>query len=403
MIAALFALTYACVPLKADGTDGHTLPVPPPLNAWESDEVRHATDMRVDSELGLKDSREVAKELTIVDDPVLQARVDRIGHELAAIADKTRVVATYGDRRLNPFDYSFRIVLEKDKKHLDEVNAFSVRGGYIYVFKGLLDFCESDDELAGVLGHEIAHAAFRHVAFSQQVASKLNYLQLPLILASILSGGAAGAMGAISVGGTASTAIQNGWGVKAEEAADYGGFQYLMRTHYNPTGMLTFMERLAWLERKALVPTMLGIYRTHPPSEERAKSLTNYMKLAGVPIQRSRVAHSFRAEARLETDDKVPLTFGDHALVQMAGSDARARAESAAVKLNDFFDSVPEPFEAQVGDNGTIVSAGHRTMVALTAADAAAAGKTLPELQAETLKRIRASLLTIGYRVWDAR
>ncbi len=108
-----------------------------------------------------------------------------IGGELAAIANASKVRTTWGDKRLNPFEYTFKVVEE-------DVNAFSLPGGYIYIYEGLVKYAESDDELAGVLAHEIAHASMRHVATMQREAGKLSAMQNPLILAAILIGGAKG-------------------------------------------------------------------------------------------------------------------------------------------------------------------------------------------------------------------
>ena len=69
------------------------------------------------------------------------------------------------------------------------MNAFSLPGGYVFVFDGLVKYSESDDELAGVLAHEICHAKFRHVATLDKEASKLQAISLPAILIAIFSGG----------------------------------------------------------------------------------------------------------------------------------------------------------------------------------------------------------------------
>ncbi len=108
-------------------------------------------------EFGKKVVAEIEKHYKFVTDPELVERVDRIGQVLAEIARQTPTVARYGESGPAPFQYTFRIIDEK------EVNAFSVPGGFIFVYRGLLDFVSSDDELAAVLAHEIAHAAHRHV------------------------------------------------------------------------------------------------------------------------------------------------------------------------------------------------------------------------------------------------
>ena len=98
----------------------------------------------------------------VVQDDDLQARVNNIGQ---------RIVAVSGRQDL---EYSFKVL------NSDEVNAMAVPGGFIYVFKGLLDFMPSDDELAGVLGHEVGHIVKRHSV--KQVEKQLAFTLLTLIL-----------------------------------------------------------------------------------------------------------------------------------------------------------------------------------------------------------------------------
>jgi predicted Zn-dependent protease len=363
-------------------------------------EKRHQEDLKRDREIGKKYSLEVEKELKVVTDKELQERIDRIGNEIAQVANSTHAIASWGDKRMNTFDYTFKIV--EDKKTPNEVNAFSLPGGYIYVYKGLIDFAESDDELAGVLAHEVAHAAFRHVATIQSEQAKQQKISIPLILAAVILGGTGAVGPALSAGAMVGQAYTSGWSVSAEKAADYGGFQYMLKSKYDPTGLLTFMERLAAKDRSSPTFFDLGIYRTHPPGRERADALIKYMKDADLPIRRSRVASSLRAEAKPADNGTVVVTFGGKSLVSFAGNDAITRADAAVDRLNNFFDSVPEMYEVQVGDGGEILGR-RQELLALTQADAAAAKTSMSDLQKATLAKIRGALFRIGYRVWDVR
>src|SRR5207248_3056953 len=123
----------------------------------------------------------------------------------------------------------------------DDINAFSLPGGRIYVYEGLMKFVESDDELAGILAHETSHAAFRHVATMEHKENKLVMAQIPLIIAAIL----AHSPGVMAVGQGYTQSTTSGWSIEAEKAADFGGFQFMLKSNYNPVAMLTFMERLA--------------------------------------------------------------------------------------------------------------------------------------------------------------
>ena len=81
-------------------------------------------------------------------DYYLNERVNRIGQRLAAVCGR------------NDISYSFKVL------NANEVNALACPGGFIYVFKGLLDYMPTDTELAGVLGHEVGHVAKKHTVHS---------------------------------------------------------------------------------------------------------------------------------------------------------------------------------------------------------------------------------------------
>ena len=81
-------------------------------------------------------------------DYYLNERVDKIGQRLAAVCGRDDI------------KYSFKVL------NANEVNALACPGGFIYVFKGLMDYMPSDTELAGVLGHEVGHVAKKHTVHS---------------------------------------------------------------------------------------------------------------------------------------------------------------------------------------------------------------------------------------------
>ena len=367
--------------------------------AWQEVDTKaeraHQDDLKTDIDVGAKYAVEVDKAYKPCTDREMVSRVQRIGAEIADIANQTHSLASWGDKRFNTFNYTFKVIQDNIP------NAFSLPGGYIYVQTGLLKLVESDDELAGVLAHEISHAKFRHVATLQRESSKLQWMQLPLILAAVLSGSPSAGV-AIEGSSLVSTALQNGWTVQAEEAADFGGIQLMVKSHYNATGMLTLMEHLGMLEQsQPQYYANLGIFRTHPPSKERADSMIKYLKQYGVPIERSKVSSSFRAIVK--PDDKitsaVDITFAGKTLVTLAGNDALTRADEISRKLNAFLDSTPEMYEVMAGPEGSIIG-GHDTLFKFVPDDAAAQSKTIPDLQKQAITTIRSALYTVAFRIW---
>ncbi len=355
-------------------------------------EKQHQADIANDVEVGKKAAEDTEKQMKLSTNADYQARVQRIGADIAAIADVTKVKALWGDNRLNPFSYTYKVIQGQD------VNAFSLPGGHVYVFEGLMKEIESDDELAGVLAHETAHAAFRHVAQLERDEQRMMNFSLPAILAAILLGrGSAASVGVPGVQ-LLNQAVVSGWSVKAEEAADYGGLQYLMKSKYDPTGMLTFMERLAADEKIGLNYNW-GIYRDHPPGRERAESLMNYIQKAGLPIRRSKVTTSYRVTMRPIDHGTIPIYFGNKSLVSLGGPDAAKRASEAVVTLNQFFDATPEMFELQGGPEGKILWKG-KTLLQLAPEDASSDGDHLDSVQESTLKNMRTAIFNLGFHVW---
>lgn len=364
--------------------------------AWsqaEKDDQRHQDDLKRDTEIGKKYSEVVDKELKISDNTDQIERVKRIGDEMAAIANQTHAVATWGDRRMNPFTYTFKVVKDKD------INAFSLPGGYIYVYDGLISAVESDDELAGVLSHEIAHAAFRHVATLQREQSKLQAVQIPLLLLAIIAGGANAAGDALTLSSLIGTAVGSGWSVKAEQSADYGGLQYMMKSKYDPTGLLTFMERMVREEKRNGASGDPGIFRTHPPSAERAAAITSEMKSFNLPVRRSRVSPSCRVEVKPHEDGTVAISYLGKPIVALAGPEALDRADKYAVRINAFFDAEPDMYEVSSTQDGDII--GKRQMlIELDHEDAVANKTTVAQLASDTTKNLKWSVANLSFRIW---
>jgi beta-barrel assembly-enhancing protease len=350
-----------------------------------------------DRALGQKYSEMVEKEMKLSEDKAMEERLQRIGAALAKVANATPVEVTWGDRRLNPFEYQFKVLKG------DDVNAFSLPGGFIYFFEGLISYAESDDELAGVVAHEIAHASLRHVATLQREQSRLSAIEIPAILIAILAGGTetGGAVGMLTT--LSKTALGSGWSLKAETAADYAGFQYMKHSTYDPTGMLTFIERLARDERsKPRAIQDWGIFQTHPPTRKRAESLVSYMRQAKVPIRRSHVTTTFRTTLVPGDDGTVTVRFNDRDLFALAGPDAERRGREHVIRLNAFFDTVPALFELQNGPGGQILGQ-RRLLVKLTPQDAERAGVPLEKLKEDTLQNLRSAMYFVSFQIWDGR
>jgi predicted Zn-dependent protease len=203
-------------------------------------------------EAGRKLSRRVAQELTLTADEPLQQRVRTLGERLVAVCDRRELV------------YQFAVVDD------EELNAFSLPGGYVFVNTGLIEAAASDDELAGVLAHEIAHVTARHAVKRYESSLGLQLLQLAT-LAARQSDAARG----ISIAGQAA---QLAYARQEELEADRLGVKYMRAAGFDPTAMLTFLEKLQERHQAKLHYLPRGVVRpqyalTHPFVPDRIREV----------------------------------------------------------------------------------------------------------------------------------
>jgi predicted Zn-dependent protease len=324
--------------------------------------------------------------LKLVKDPALVQRVETIGKKIAAVANATQIDATYGSSELVPYNYQFFIVDDPD------VNAFSIPGGYIYINKGLLDYCQSDDELAGILGHEIMHAAHHHVAKLSREQRKFNDGLLIAALASLVA--RVPTTDALNVlQGFQLVAIQklNGFGQTAEEDADHAGVIVSTKAGYNPVGMLTFMERLE-RNRRMRPEVELGIFRTHPPEKERAEALVKQITAMGLPINRRAVTGMLKVEVRqVVVGNGIPASevlLDRNVIYRTPSAD---RAKEAADRLNKALDRTPQIYD--VTKKGSTVLLRGETIFSVGPQDTDLPGSPSAETLADTgYKNLRLAL-----------
>ena len=158
-----------------------------------------------------------------------------------ALAKLTAMVAEIAAASARPtVQYDVRLI------DTDEVNAFSLPGGIIYVTKGLLQAVQSDDELAGVLAHEVAHNCTYDALIQADRNKDLFTGSVAAAIAAILLGGNSNTVSTVLVAGEyVRQGVLGGYSVEMERAADKHSVDYMLGTSYNPVGLLTFMGRLA--------------------------------------------------------------------------------------------------------------------------------------------------------------
>ena len=167
----------------------------------------------------------------------------------------TKLLTPIKDR---PYEFELTIV------DSPMVNAMAAPGGYLIVFRGLLQDTDSPEELAGVLAHEIQHVMLRH-----GMRLIVRHLSMAVIIAA-LSGDASGML---SYGLQAAQTLQAlSYSREAENQADEQGLALLQQAGINPEGMMSFFEKLGHQEDEEEA-SPLRYFSTHPPTAERRQHL----------------------------------------------------------------------------------------------------------------------------------
>ncbi len=208
-----------------------------------------------EAQIGAAIMRRINASGTVIKDPQVVEYVNEIGHRVAAHA--------------NNGDYEFTFFVVDDPS----INAFALPGGYIGVHTGLLEATRNEDELAGVLAHEIAHVTQRHIARAVTANKRQSLLSTAVMLGAMIAGALGGLdgdamQGAIAVAQGASAQAQINFTRSNEHEADRIGMSALADAGFNPDGMASFFEVISRSggPSEARVPEFL---RTHPVSSSR--------------------------------------------------------------------------------------------------------------------------------------
>lgn len=307
----------------------------------------NATSTQTEIQMGRQEDEQIVDSDVIETDPLLNAYVQKIAGNLWRQVERKDV------------PYNVKIIKDAD------VNSFATLGGYIYINEGLIDFVQSDDELAGVIGHETGHIERRHVLTSQ---AKLEGLNLLFGIASIFS----------PIIYEFGNLLEAGAYAKIERAdelqADRTGLQLMARAGYDPENMRTMLEHLTILgdEHNDLVSKYL---QDHPDPGQRVNHLDGYPEL----------------------DPKVVTE--DQRLVQAASDRERARYSFSALKFEQILKTDPNNAEALLGLGQDQIALGFPSKSQQTLAQAAQIGspqtKALAEQDIMALRQVQAQRVNL--------
>ncbi len=290
-----------------------------------------AVSTQQEVEMGQQEDQQIVESSVIETDPLLNAYVQGIAGNL------------WNQVARKDVPYSIKII------HDTSVNSFATLGGFVYLDEGLIDFVQSDDELAGVIGHETGHIERRHVLTMNSKAEILNIL---FGIASMFS------PLIYNFGGLAEAGIMAKISREDEIQADRYGLQLMSRAGYDPESMVTMMSHLTVL------------------ADAKSDLVTKYLQ--DHPDPKARVAHLL-GYPELNPKD---LTT-DELLVRALSDEERARYEFASTRFEKILQRDPNNAEALLGLGQADLALGLTSKSEQTLAEAAQEGTPETRLAAD--------------------
>jgi len=208
--------------------------------------------------LGRQMAAEVEKQAHIIDDPIIAEYVNRVGQNLALRANA---------------EFPVRVKMIQS----DEINAFTLPGGFVYVNSALMKMADNEAQLASVIAHEIGHAAARHATRQASRGQLARIAGVPLGILLPGLGGFAARQTANAAAPLASLHFSRAF----ETEADRLGVEYLSEAGYDPNASIDMFERIQSTERRT-PGAVSRLFLSHPPTGDRiARTQAEIRKLKG--------------------------------------------------------------------------------------------------------------------------
>jgi predicted Zn-dependent protease len=248
-------------------------------------------------QVGDEQARLIERTIGLDRDAKIEAYVQQLGQRLAQHASRKDI------------EYRFYVA------DMAVPNAFAIPGGHVYVSRGLLALVNSEDELAGVIGHEIGHVEARHAVKRSRASLVLAPVQVVAGLTGIAASLISPDLGAsiIDAGQTATQAVLAPYSRDQEREADRLGQEIVARAGWDPRGLTHLLGTLGREERLSGAPASNGFLATHPATPERVAATAAYadtlVRARPEPIAKDRVELLAQLDGLLLGDDPVKGTF----------------------------------------------------------------------------------------------
>ena len=218
--------------------------------------------IKEEEEMSREVMKVIIKHYEVINDPLIVNYINQMGQKIVSALPP------------QPFDYHFYVIKN------DAYNAFATPAGHVFVNSGLLEAMENEEELAGILSHEIAHVVCRHISQQIERSKKIGIATIAGVAAGILLGigGSAAAAQAVTMGSAAAgQSVQLSYSREDEFQADQIGLICLTKAGYNGEGLLSMLQKLR--SKRWFGPDQIPTYlSTHPGTEERMVNIDTWLE-----------------------------------------------------------------------------------------------------------------------------
>ena len=196
-------------------------------------------------QLGQQLAADIARQVPLNNDPAVNSYITQMGQRIVAQTSMANL------------PWTFHVV------NNNEINAFAIPGGHVYIHSGLINAASNASEVAGVMAHEISHVLARH---STEQISRQYGLQ---VLAGVVLGQNPGMLQQLAAQIVAGGALAR-FSREAEQEADSLGLQAMNEAGYNPRGMVTMFQKLL-ANRQGSPGAVERFFSTHPLTQDRIR------------------------------------------------------------------------------------------------------------------------------------
>lgn len=269
-----------------------------------------------EAQIGRSIMRNIRRSGMVVEDPQITEYINEIGHRIAV--------------QTNDGDHKFTFFVVDDPR----INAFALPGGYIGVHTGLIEASRNEDELAGVMAHEIAHVTQRHIARAVHASSRQSILTTALMLGALILGATSGDADVIQAGLAVSqgTAMQQqiNFTRSNEYEADRIGIHALTKAGFDAYGMASFFEVMSRQDTSSPDSRIPEFLRTHPVTTERISEAraraTDYERIDSPDSTSYGIARSRIVVSRYDTPEQAVDHFERKAYADQSDFERYGRA-----------------------------------------------------------------------------